>query len=142
MLWVTSSNAIGSPPCVKGLVLTDETDTEVTLDIDGKPVVAKRGESLLNAIINAGSVVEMACGGMGSCHLCRVTLTRGAPSTPPANALERGALGNVLLQQGMRLACQLPVEVGMQVRLPRVESRAERRARIEKARARKGRPGR
>lgn len=119
-----------------------ESTEIVTILIDGRPVEAAQGTPLLNAILNAGLLVATACGGQGSCHLCRVTLVQGTPRTPAANAVEKRALGNVLLQQGMRLACQLPVEAGMQVRLPVIESPAARRARILQARARKGRPNR
>lgn len=116
------------------------TPSTVTLTIDGHAVEAARGTSLLNAILNAGLLVATACGGKGSCQLCRVHLLQGAPGTPAANPLERRALGNVLLQEGMRLACQLPVEAGMDVKLPLIESPAARRARMQKARAQKKGP--
>jgi Na+-transporting NADH:ubiquinone oxidoreductase subunit F len=109
---------------------------EVIVEVDGKPVACQRGRPLLNELLNAGLVVETACGGQGTCHLCRVTvLDRDA--LPPPNAVEKKALGNVLIAGGMRLSCQIPVERFFRVRLPVVESAEARRERIRLAQQKK-----
>jgi Na+-transporting NADH:ubiquinone oxidoreductase subunit F len=116
-------------------------EDKVTILVDGQTVTCDRGRPLLNAILNAGLVVETACGGKGTCHLCRVTIVRGAEGLVPPNAVEKRALGNVLLAQGMRLSCQVSVESSFEVKLPRYETAAERRERIRRARERKGDKG-
>jgi ferredoxin len=115
--------------------VADETRDIVTLSIDGRAVPCPRGSTLLNAILNAGLLVETACGGQGTCHLCRATITAGDAGTP--TAIETRALGNVLLASGVRLSCQVRVEGPLAVRLPVYESPAQRKARIRRARERK-----
>lgn len=119
-------------------MVAEERGQEVSITIDGRVILCAPGRPLLNAILSAGLLVETACGGQGTCHLCRVTVVRAAPTLPPANSIETKALGNVLLAQGMRLSCQVPTEAGLEVRLPVFETPEARRERIRQARARKG----
>ncbi len=87
--------------------------SEIVVTVDGQTVVCEAGRPLLNAIIKAGLLIDTACGGQGVCHLCRVTVKAGR--LPPANAVEKRALGNVLVAQGMRLSCQILVQAPLSV---------------------------
>ncbi|MEZ4271779.1 MAG: 2Fe-2S iron-sulfur cluster-binding protein [Myxococcota bacterium] len=108
----------------------------VSLRVDGREIVCRKGSPLLNELLNAGLVVQTACGGQGSCHLCRVHIAN-PQELPKASTLEKRALGNVLIAQGMRLSCQIDVAANLEISLPRVETPQERRARIQRARQRK-----
>ena len=92
------------------------TPNTVTLWIDGQPVQGIAGRSLLNAIINAGLLVQTACGGMGVCHLCRVWIDAPPPAAPPT-PVEVRAIAAAYLAEGVRLSCQVPVIAGLRVRL-------------------------
>ncbi len=90
----------------------------VTLVVDGARVQCDRGETLLLALLHARLPIETACGGKGTCHLCRLRVVEGRSALPEASALERRALGNVLVAQGMRLACQVQATDGLTLSLP------------------------
>lgn len=99
--------------------------TEPTVLIVGeRSVPARIGFSLFNELTNAGVVVATACGGKGSCHLCRVRVLREETSPPPPQPnpptrLELDALGNVLVASGWRLSCQVTIAGRMKLELPR-----------------------
>ena len=109
----------------------------VDVEVDGVGLMLARGQTLLQGLQLAGKRVETACGGAGSCHLCRVWITRGGEALSAPAPLERRALGNVLLAQGMRLSCQVVVEGPLGVKLPAYETSQQRRARIRRARERR-----
>lgn len=100
-----------------------EMSESIVLIVGERSVPARVGRSLFNELTNAGVVVATACGGKGSCHLCRVRVlseeaSHGAPLPGPPSPLERSALGNVLLAQGWRLSCQVTVTGPMKLALP------------------------
>ncbi|MEO0811963.1 MAG: 2Fe-2S iron-sulfur cluster-binding protein, partial [Myxococcota bacterium] len=83
-----------------------------------------RGRPLMQELRAAGVPVESDCGGRGICHLCRVWLRAG--NAPPARRLETRALGNLLVESGMRLSCQVIVDGPLTVELPVRERRGPR----------------
>lgn len=101
----------------------------VSIRVDDKPIDVERGKTLLNAILNAHIVIETACGGQGTCHLCRLTVVGGQQNLPPASTIERRALGNVLIAQGMRLACQIRVDSPLEVKLPQYRKSSAKKQR-------------
>lgn len=109
----------------------------MTIEADGKPITCAAGSVLLNALLNAGVMVQTACGGKGTCYLCRVTVEAANEALPPATAAEKKGLGNVLLAQKMRLSCQITTSEGMRIRVPHYETPEERRERIRRARERR-----
>jgi uncharacterized 2Fe-2S/4Fe-4S cluster protein (DUF4445 family) len=75
----------------------------------------RRGVPLLEALAEAGVVLDAPCGGEGICGKCRVLIHDGA-GLP--NAAEDDAFAEEELQNGMRLACQTPVTVPLKVEVP------------------------
>ena len=59
--------------------------------------------------------VTSACGGKGTCHLCRVKVTKSPIELPEPTAAERKGLGNMRLAQGYRLACQIKPLQGLEL---------------------------
>lgn len=94
--------------------------------INEREVDARAGSKLLHAIMDAGIPIETACGGKGACHLCRVTITDGTDELPAPNAIEKRALGNVLIAQKMRLACQIFLDKTLSVEVPKPRERKRR----------------
>lgn len=88
----------------------------MTVWIDGHALPGVEGRSLLNALLNAGRVVQTACGGMGVCHLCRVWID-APPEVAPPTAMELRAILPEHLAEGVRLSCQVPVVAGLRARL-------------------------
>lgn len=97
----------------------------VFVDVDGRRVECRPDRPLLNELMNAGVLVESACGGRGSCHLCRV-LVSGPVEPENPTAAEKHGLGNVLIAMNMRLACQISARPNLQVQ---IADRARRRRR-------------
>ena len=90
----------------------------VSIAVNGQRLEADVGTKLLGAIMQNNIPIETACGGKGACHLCRVTITQGKEALPAPNATEKRALGNGLIAQGMRLACQILLQCSIEVVVP------------------------
>lgn len=86
----------------------------VTVTINGrKQIEAARGDQLLSVLHGAGIAIPAACGGTGTCGLCRVTV-EGA-GLGDVQATELGILSPAERRNNIRLACQTklrgPVDV-------------------------------
>ena len=81
------------------------------------PLVA--GLKLLDVLQNAGIPVNAACGGKGSCHKCRIRVTKGFLG---AGAIDGRAFTEDEIRQGWRLSCQAICRTGLEIVLPQVES--------------------
>ena len=106
---------------------------ETTIEINAKSYTCQSSTTLLNVILNHDLLIETACGGKGTCHLCRIKLIESPDALEGPTKIEHRALGNVLLNQGLRLSCQVSVVDGLKVELPKYETKAERRARRNKS---------
>jgi adenylate cyclase len=98
----------------------------VAIRVNDHDVEDHAGKQLLHAIMDAGIPIATACGGQGSCHLCRVLIRDGHDRLPQPNAIERKALGNVLIAQGMRLACQIRLAQPLTLEVPAPRQRRGR----------------
>ena len=105
----------------------------VTITIDGKGVECPAGSTLLEVILNSGFKIATACGGNGTCHLCRVTVVEGKQNTCPPSPKEARILGNILVDAGIRLSCQIKISQPFAIRLPKYESPQQRRRRKQRA---------
>ena len=65
---------------------------------------ASRGDRLLEVLQDAGIGIPAACGGAGTCGLCRVTVTGEGAGQPQAT--EKGVLSAAERKAHLRLACQ------------------------------------
>ncbi len=79
----------------------------------GKRIEAARGDQLLGVLHGAGIAIPAACGGSGTCGLCRVTVEGEGVGEPQAT--EMGILSPAERRNHVRLACQTklrgPVDV-------------------------------
>ena len=121
---LTKNPAFGRPkPCAAAEPTQDaHVSNDLVIDVDGREVHCAKGTTLLNALVNAGVLIGTACGGRGVCHFCRVTV-RGAST--PVQPEEMRALGNVLVQSGMRLACRVVVEAPLAVSVPPIRGKGK-----------------
>ncbi len=78
---------------------------ELAITVNGATTIeAMRGDRLLEALHSAGIGIPAACGGVGTCGLCRITVTGEGAGQPLAN--EKGVLSAAERKAHMRLACQ------------------------------------
>jgi Na+-transporting NADH:ubiquinone oxidoreductase subunit F len=77
---------------------------------------AARGDKLLGVLHNGGVPIPAACGGSGTCGLCRVTVH--GEGAGEAQATERGVLSPKDRRANVRLACQTTLGGDCSVRVP------------------------
>lgn len=81
------------------------------ITINGKKTITARiGDRLLGALADAGVDLPSACGGVGTCGLCRVSILEGGGAALP---VERAIFTRRDLRDGARLACQQVVKRAM-----------------------------
>mgnify|MGYP003694716101 CR=1 FL=1 len=81
------------------------------------------GTSILKAAHAAGVDVTATCGGRGRCTSCRVKFVAGA--VPPPTIGDEVQLGDALVREGYRLACQcVPIEAVTVELAPPLEERS------------------
>ncbi|SFD80012.1 NADH:ubiquinone reductase (Na(+)-transporting) subunit F [Roseivivax sediminis] len=95
--------------------LVPDTGLDVTVN-DGLHLVARRGDGLLSVLHGAGVAIPAACGGSGTCGLCRVTVTGEGAGEPQAT--ERGVLSPRERRAHVRLACQTRLRGDCAVEVP------------------------
>ncbi|MDU8913064.1 NADH:ubiquinone reductase (Na(+)-transporting) subunit F [Aestuariicoccus sp. MJ-SS9] len=95
------------------LVPDIELDVVVNNDFH---IAARRGDRLLGVLQGAGIAIPAACGGSGTCGLCRVRVT--GEGAGEAQATERGVLSSSDRRAHMRLACQTSLRGDCAVEVP------------------------
>ena len=91
---------------------------EVTIDINGDPDKAlkvKSGGTLLGALAERKIFIPSACGGKGSCGVCKVTVSDGGGVLLPT---EESHISRGEAREGCRLSCQVKVKGDMAIQLP------------------------
>jgi Na+-transporting NADH:ubiquinone oxidoreductase subunit F len=79
-------------------------------ELDVKP-----GSSLLTALSNQKIFLPSACGGGGTCAMCKCVVTEGGGTLLPTEA---GQVTKAEAKEGVRLACQLKVKEDMKLEIP------------------------
>jgi Na+-transporting NADH:ubiquinone oxidoreductase subunit F len=90
---------------------------EVTIDINegGQKLVVEPGNTLLGTLGNAKIFLPSACGGGGTCAMCKCQVHSGAGSILPT---ETGYFTRKEAQNDWRLACQVKVKEDMTMSIP------------------------
>ncbi len=96
------------------LLPSGEVQLEINSDPERSPSVAP-GSSLLASLAGQGIFVPSACGGKGTCGICRVTVREGGGGLLPTEA---GHISRGQARRGQRLACQLKVRAPMKLEIP------------------------
>ena len=73
------------------------------------------GDTLLGSLNSAGLFIPSACGGQGSCGLCKLKVTAGGPPLLPT---EEPHLTADEIKDNVRLCCQLKVHEDMELEIP------------------------
>lgn len=91
---------------------------DVTITINGDPdsaITTAAGGTLLGTLANNKIFIPSACGGKGSCGVCKVKVKSGGGSllTTEENWISRGEA-----KEGCRLSCQVKVKNNMNIEIP------------------------
>jgi adenylate cyclase len=98
--------------------MSDDGEFEIELEGD-KPIKILKGQSILDASLNAGIPHFHACGGNAECSTCRVLVMKGKENLSAINKAEKTLRDTIRLPNNIRLACQTYV-LGEPVKLRRI----------------------
>lgn len=89
---------------------------EVRVGINGdRELTVEGGRSLLSTLMAEGIFIPSACGGRGSCGLCKITVRSGAGDILPT---EIPWLSDDERKNGVRLSCQVKVKRDIAIEIP------------------------
>lgn len=90
------------------VTITINDDSDNALDVPS-------GGTLLNALAEQKIFVPSACGGKGSCGVCKVTVLDGGGVLLPT---EKGFINRGEEREGLRLSCQVKVKNDLKIEVP------------------------
>ncbi len=91
---------------------------DVRILINGDPdkaITTASGSTLLNTLADHQIFIPSACGGQGTCGVCRVKVNEGGGSILPT---EKGHINRGEAREGCRLSCQVKVKQDMEIEIP------------------------
>lgn len=96
--------------------LVPQGDVKIVINGDeANPLLVKPGSSLLSALSNKNVFLPSACGGGGTCAMCRCKVDEGGGDVLPT---EMNHLSRKDVAEHARLACQVKVRSDMRIRVP------------------------
>lgn len=88
---------------------------DVTLHINERELVVSPGSNLLTTLSNNAIYLPSACGGGGTCGMCRCQILEGGGSILPT---ETGFFTRKEQQNHWRLGCQVKIREDLKIKLP------------------------
>lgn len=96
--------------------LVPQGDVKIFVNGDREnPLIVQPGGSLLGALSNKNVFLPSACGGGGTCAMCKCHVDAGGGDVLPT---EMNHLSRKQAAEHMRLACQVKVRGDMEIRVP------------------------
>jgi len=96
--------------------LVPQGDVRIVVNGDVEhPLTVQPGSSLLSALANKNMFLPSACGGGGTCAMCKCHVDAGGGDVLPT---EMNHLSRKQAAEHMRLACQVKVRGDMEIRVP------------------------
>jgi Na+-transporting NADH:ubiquinone oxidoreductase subunit F len=93
--------------------LVPAADVKIVInDDDGNAIVTQAGSTLLNCLSEQKIFIPSACGGGGTCGVCKVHVHEGGGSMLPT---EKGHISRGEEREGVRLSCQVKVKQDMRI---------------------------
>ena len=93
--------------------LVNSGDVKIVINDDEEnPLVVPAGTNLLATLADQKIFVPSACGGMGSCGVCKVHVHEGGGAMLPT---EKGYISRGEAREGCRLSCQVKVKEDMRL---------------------------
>ena len=94
--------------------LSPQGDVKLTIN-EEKEIIVEPGSSILTTLSNNGIFLPSACGGGGTCGMCKCQVTEGAGSILPT---ETGFFTRREQQNYWRLGCQVKIKNDMKIKIP------------------------
>jgi Na+-transporting NADH:ubiquinone oxidoreductase subunit F len=95
--------------------LVPSGDVTITINDDpDKAITAPAGSTLLNTLAAEKIFIPSACGGKGTCGVCKVDVVEGGGALLPT---ETSHINRAEARQGTRLSCQVKVKQDMKIRV-------------------------
>jgi len=94
--------------------LVSSADVEININEGQKVLKTASGKILLNTLSENKIFIPSACGGKGSCGVCKVHVHTGGGSMLPT---EEGHINRGEAREGCRLACQVKVKQDMHIEI-------------------------
>ena len=96
--------------------LVQSGDVKILINGDpDKALTTAAGSTLLNTLASNQIFIPSACGGQGTCGVCRVKVLEGGGSILPT---ETGHINRGEAREGCRLSCQVKVKEDMEIAIP------------------------
>jgi Na+-transporting NADH:ubiquinone oxidoreductase subunit F len=90
-------------------------DVTITINEDpDKALTTRAGSTLLNTLAENGIFIPSACGGKGTCGVCKVDVVEGGGALLPT---ETSHISRGEAREGCRLSCQVKVKQDMSIEL-------------------------
>ena len=120
LIWSTIAFAIIIFGLVALIVLVKkniigESDCAITINDGAEPIKVGAGASLLTALSTQNIFLPSACGGGGTCAMCKCQVLEGGGDILPT---ETGAISRREQKENVRLACQVKVREDMKIHVP------------------------
>ena len=96
--------------------LVQSGDVKITINGDiANPIIVSAGSSLLSTLGGQKIFLPSACGGGGTCAMCKCTVLDGGGDVLPT---EVGHLSRAEQKEKVRLSCQVKVKEDMNIEIP------------------------
>ena len=95
--------------------LTAKGDVKISINNGDRVITTEPGSSLLSTLAGQKIFLPSACGGKGSCGMCKCQVDSGAGSILPT---ETGFFSYKQQHENWRLACQVKVKENIEMRIP------------------------
>ena len=95
--------------------LTPSGEVKININDNEKEMIVDPGSSLLSTLGSNKILLPSACGGGGTCAMCRIQVEEGGGSILPT---ETGYFTRREQQENWRLACQVKVKNDLKVKIP------------------------
>ncbi len=96
-------------------VLVPSGPVNIVVNSGERDFQARAGDTLLTTLTSAGILLPSACGGRGTCGVCRVQVVEGGGGLLPT---ETAHISRGEAQEGWRLACQVKVKESISLAIP------------------------
>ena len=90
-------------------------DCKILINDEKEPIVVAGGRNLLSTLSSNKIFLPSACGGGGTCAMCKCQVLEGGGDILPT---ETGLLTRAEQKEHYRLACQVKIRTDMKIRIP------------------------
>ncbi|MBE9467527.1 MAG: NADH:ubiquinone reductase (Na(+)-transporting) subunit F [Bacteroidetes bacterium] len=91
-------------------------EVKIIINNDEKEIITNAGSNLLNTLHNNEVLLPSACGGKGTCGMCKCQVLSGAGTILP---LEKDFFSRKQQKENWRLACQIKVKQDINMLVPK-----------------------